>query len=249
MNSHAVIRQPVVSGRNPRPAETLPRHAAPTSSGLLKRVGALTYAISGLILLFSSPGLAQTSGAASDAQRHPVLVKISRAASRVETIASKFRQEKRTVMLSEPMISTGRLLYQKPDRLRWEITHPTHFGFIINGNRALRWKGEHAPGEAFLLEERPVIRRFANQLFAWIQADFSRISALYRIQVRLAAPPTLALHPRSESEKNMIDRIVIRYSPDSRHVETVEIHEHDGDLTSIRFTGARINLPLKKEQF
>lgn len=201
------------------------------------------------MLLFHNPGPAQALVPASTDPQHPALTKISRSAAKVETIVSDFKQEKHTAMLSDAMISTGRLFYQKPDRLRWEITHPTHFGFSINGERALLWKGEHTPAEVFQIEERPAINRFAQQLFAWIQADFSRIGNLYRIEVRTGKPVSVVLNPLAEAEKNMIARILIFFSLDSRHVETVEIREHDGDFTRIRFYNTRINVPLKKERF
>jgi outer membrane lipoprotein-sorting protein len=203
----------------------------------------------GLMIFVHNPCLAQEPVPTSAEVQHLIFQEISRAVSGVETIVSDFSQEKHVSMLKDTLISAGRLYYQKPDRLRWEITRPTYFGFIINGKRAIRWKGEHTPSEVFELDKSPAISRFVHQLFAWIKADFSRIRTLYRIRIRSTTPTALILNPLGEKEKKIINHILIVFSMDFRHVETFEIHEADGDFTRIRFLNTRINLSLKKELF
>ena len=68
-------------------------------------------------------------------------------------------------MLKEPVVSTGRFYYEKPDKLRWEFISPDPSGFLVNGKLAKQWKGKNNPPEAFDLQQNQVIRAYRRSDF------------------------------------------------------------------------------------
>ncbi|MBA4389736.1 MAG: hypothetical protein C0399_02210 [Syntrophus sp. (in: bacteria)] len=175
--------------------------------------------------------------------------RIEKTVSIINAVASEFRQERRLAMLKEPVVSSGRFYYEKPDKLRWEFISPDPSGFLVNGKFAKQWKGKNNPPEAFDLQQNPVIRLIVDQLMAWTKADFAWIEQRYVIFVVKENPIVLKLVPRSSKEKKYIDQILISFEADTHYTSAVDIIEKGGDSTHIRFLNMIINNSPQKELF
>ncbi|MEW6185024.1 MAG: outer membrane lipoprotein carrier protein LolA [Thermodesulfobacteriota bacterium] len=173
-----------------------------------------------------------------------VYSRIAASAEALRTVSSDFSQEKHLAMLKNPLISEGRFVYEKPDRLFWEFRRPAPAGFQVQGTKVKRWRGSLRQAETIALEEDPPVKAMVEQIFAWSRADFPWLEKRYTIQVREETPTLLKLTPLSPQEKKFIGFIQIAFSPDWAYVRSVEIHEKRGDFTSIVFSGARVNQPI-----
>jgi outer membrane lipoprotein-sorting protein len=178
-----------------------------------------------------------------------IFSRIKQAASSVQTLAGEFTQEKHLEILKNSPISKGRFFYKNPDCLRWEVYEPTSMGFIVNGDKGKRWKGQAGPMQAFDLKKEPVIQIITEQVFAWARADFDRLEAGYDITVLEENPVTLKLVPLSVTEKKYIDHIKLVFSSTENYVTTIEIHEAGGDYTQINFIDMTINKPIQEDIF
>jgi len=177
------------------------------------------------------------------------LEKIRSAMEGIETLSGDFIEEKRLVMLKEPVVLKGRFYYIRPDRLRWEHLTPEKQGFSVSNGRGSKWHQDISKAIPFELDSSPAIRRFVDQVLSWIRGDFSGTNEKYRIAVSSKSPVSVILIPISEGEKAFLDRILITFSSDLRHVQSVDIHEKDGDASRIRFTQVRINQVLEPGLF
>ncbi len=177
-----------------------------------------------------------------------VLARLQELAAGVNTLASDFVQEKHLAVFQEVLQSKGRLYFQRPDRLRWELTAPVASGFVLDGGRGRRWNSRSGEEEDFQLDREPVMKLVAEQLFAWAGGDFTRLRQQYRISVLNAAPVVLRLEPLAAAS-GFLDYLRVAFAADGRHVEVVEVHEKDGDFTRIRFIDTRLNLPLPADTF
>jgi outer membrane lipoprotein-sorting protein len=175
--------------------------------------------------------------------------RIEKAVSLINAVASEFRQERRLAMLKEPVVSTGRFYYEKPDKLRWEFISPEPSGFFVNGKVAKQWKGKDNISEAFDLQQNLLIRAIVDQLLAWTKADFGWVEQRYVISVAKEDPIALKLIPRSSKEKKYIDHILISFEAETNYANAVDIVEKSGDSIRIRFINMVINNSPKKELF
>ena len=174
---------------------------------------------------------------------------ISEGASTVQTLSSDFSQERVLSLLKEPLISSGRFAYEKPDRLYWEIVKPSPMGFVVQGNKAKRWSGGSGAAETVEIEQERMIKAIVEQVFAWARADFTWLEKRYRITLREESPYSLKLIPLSFQEKKFLAYITIVFSEDWTHVRSVELHEKGGDLTRLRFINTLLNPSLPKDLF
>jgi outer membrane lipoprotein-sorting protein len=207
------------------------------------------------VLSASSMVCAQEQPVAQEPPKEPLKDKagafalIEKTVSTVHAVASEFRQERRLAMLKEPVVSTGRFYYEKPDKLRWEFLSPDPSGFFVKGKLAKQWKGKNNPPEVFDLQQNPVIRLIIDQLLAWTKADFAWIEQRYIVSVVKEDPISLKLVPRSSQEKKYIDHILISFEAETHYANAVDIIEKGGDSTRIRFSNMIINNLPQKELF
>jgi outer membrane lipoprotein-sorting protein len=178
-----------------------------------------------------------------------IFSRIKQAASSVQTLASEFTQEKHLEILKNAPISKGRFFYKNPDCLRWEVYEPLSMGFIVNGDKGKRWRGQSGSLQSFDLKKEPVIQIITEQVFAWARADFDRLEAGYDITVLEENPVTLKLVPLSVTEKKYIDHIKLIFSSTEDYVSSIEIHEVNGDYTQINFIDMTINKPIQEDIF
>ena len=60
---------------------------------------------------------------------------ISRAAAQLRSMQCDFVQTKHVKMLNQNVVSTGKMYYQRSDKLRWEYVTPYKYSFILNGSK------------------------------------------------------------------------------------------------------------------
>src|SRR4030042_1069170 len=178
-----------------------------------------------------------------------IFSRIKQAASSVQTLAGGFTQEKHLEILKNSPISKGRFFYKNPDCLRWEVCEPLSMGFIVNGDKGKRWRGQSGSLQSFDLKKEPVIQIITEQVFAWARADFDRLEAGYDITVLEENPVTLKLVPLSVTGKKYIDHIKIIFSSTEDYVSSIEIHEAGGDYTQINFIDMTTNKPIQEDIF
>ncbi|PLX82979.1 MAG: outer membrane lipoprotein carrier protein LolA [Desulfuromonas sp.] len=196
-----------------------------------------------LILLLAGP-----AWAAPPPQDAPglerVLAGLEQAAAGVETLAADFVQEKRLEIFAEVLTSRGRFYFQRPDRLRWEVTEPVASGFALEGGKGRRWHERAGDAEEFAVSREPGMRLVAEQLLAWARVDLAWLAERYRIALLAEAPVTLELTPLATGARDYVDHLRIVFAADRRHVQSVEFFAGDGDVTRIRFVEAVVNGPL-----
>ncbi len=184
----------------------------------------------------------------------PVFQRLAVAAQQVKTLRSDFIQEKYLTIFNEKLISSGQFYYQKPDKLRWEILQPVGSGFVLDGDAGRRWHQRIAGSEAFKLDQDPAMALIAEQLFAWAKADIGWLQQHYKISVEQQQPVRLKLlPPKSDSSdgenRQFLAYLLITFNASDSFVETVEIHEIDGDYTRINFNNSTVNTELNKSIF
>lgn len=178
-----------------------------------------------------------------------ILTRLEKTAGEVKTLSSDFVQEKHLTMFSKTLVSKGRFNFRKPDQLRWELLSPVASGFVLSGAKGRRWHERTGRSENFDINQEPVMKLVAEQLFSWARADFTRMQQEYRIIVLSEAPVSLRLEPLSTVTAGFLDHLLITFSPEGTYVRSVEVHEKDQDFTRIKFINTAVNVPLKSGLF
>jgi outer membrane lipoprotein-sorting protein len=176
---------------------------------------------------------------------------LARLRSLTESIASlrcDFTQTTNIPLFAGSVVSTGRLLFQKPDSLVWEYAAPVPQGLVFSGGRGFRWEESKNSRSAFTTATDPVAGLIAAQMLAWIRFDRDWIESQYTIQIEEQSDLTLILTPKTADASAVLTSLAIRFADDGI-ARTVILKEAAGGSTVIRLHNVAINDPVGAEEF
>jgi len=171
------------------------------------------------------------------------------AAQGVETLQSDILQEKHLAMFAETLRSTGRFVFARPDKLRWEMLKPVASGFVLQGEAGTRWNALSKEVGAFNVSADPIMGMVSQQLLAWARVDLDWLNKRYGMELICAQPVILRLLPLDPGEAQMIESLRIEFAPDRSHVAEVVMYEQGGDHTRMIFSAVQVNAPLSSTAF
>ena len=88
-----------------------------------------------LILLFSLFCQLVSAAGLTAPRKQEIIGSINSAASAMKSMTCSFTQTKYLSLLSDKMVSEGKMYYRQPNRLRWEYTSPYQYLFVLNGTK------------------------------------------------------------------------------------------------------------------
>ena len=177
-----------------------------------------------------------TAGAAelTDARKQEVIARINSAVPRLHTMSCSFVQTKHLSLLSDKMVSEGRMYYSQPDRLRWEYTSPYKYLFIFNGNKV--YVGNDSRKDVIDTNTNKIFKEVARIMMSTVTgtalsnaADFDTEAAEEK------GSWVVTLVPRKKEMRRMFAKITMTFSKSASMISELSIYEKNGDRTDIKF--------------
>ena len=163
-------------------------------------------------------------------------------------LSADFAQTLRIEGFHTPMQSSGRVAIKKPGRLYWEYRTPQTEHIYVNGEHVAFYVPEH----------NQVIQSTLSQL-SESRAPLHLLQGATRLREHFelelvtrdgrpgsGALQRLGLRPKGkEPEATSTRRIVIDIDPKTHYIQTLVMHEANGNMTTIHFSNitANSNLP------
>lgn len=174
-----------------------------------------------------------------------LLEKIALANQESHSSQMTFLQEANTVFFADPIQSTGELRLVRPDKLRWEYTHPSRSGFIINGSKGLQWSEQFGSQEMTIAQLSPVLQVIASQMLLWLNLDEESLQQEFVITEQQSS---LKLIPKSLQMQEFLSSITLSFSKEYR-IEKIEVEETTGGKTLIKMSNMSINTVIADDTF
>ena len=213
----------------------------------IKRVKGLTLFLSIGLILYGSAFLSfQEAGAETQLTAAEVLEQLQAKAETLKSLQGDFEQRKFTRLLITPMESEGRLFWQPPGRLRWEVIHPAPLTLVAQGERILLLYPD--------LKKASLYRQpFGGGLLERITGatdDPEAFQRQYHIQVALVARGgsgrwiQMTMEPKSAKRARYFKRLEIKIDPNTWLPEEISIQESSNDWTVIYLSNLQENTEL-----
>jgi len=170
----------------------------------------------------------------------PSLQELAVQFGKVTTIQSRFTQENHLSLLTEPVTSEGKFVFQKnPSLLRWEYTKPFENGFLLAEEKSYRLeKGQKKEVKGTL------VSTIAFQMNTWLTLDINELKKKYNIA---QAENKLVFTPLSEGIQT-ISQITLYFTlEDLPRVTQIELAEPTGDKTVLYFKDTVLNKEIPAE--
>lgn len=146
----------------------------------------------------------------------------------VKSASGQFTERKTLHLVSQPLVSSGTLLYVAPDQVQKITVSPQWERLSLDGDMLTITGGGQGQSRTLSLESYPQVAAFVEGVRATLAGDQSALEHYYIVQ--LAGTPAnwqLLLAPREEKLRKLVRWI--RIWGDQDKIRTVETEEGDGD--------------------
>jgi outer membrane lipoprotein-sorting protein len=190
------------------------------------------------------------SAAAADALSLQQLSRrLSARGDKIQTLRAKFVQRKKLALFKTDVETKGRILYRRPDRLRWETFAPDRSLLIVRGDRAeLRVPGERP--RVINLNRSRTLGLLVEQMLVWLGArPATKLREGYDVAIEQQDQTTLLrLRPKDEALKKRIEAIRVWLGPELQ-IQKIQVQQSGRDQTVIDITEIEQNIKLRSDAF
>jgi len=183
-------------------------------------------------------------------ERTAFLAQVERKMSGARSFVADFEQKKKLSIFKATAVSSGFILFMRPDHLRWEIRKPFRSILIVSGNGVA--KIEFVAGEPRPLKlgrGRDAILIAMERIRSWFKGDFDREGKHYKVDVSRRPTPLIVLTPLDARLKKTLKAIEFTPTKDLAGMRQVTIRERGGDYTVLVFQRRVDNVTVPSNAF
>jgi len=173
---------------------------------------------------------------------------IAKASGSMTTLQCSFTQKKIISVLSESIISKGKLLYKKENKLCWEYSSPYLYIFAMNGDKVFI-KNEKSTSQ-FDTKSNAVFKEISLLLVNSISGVGLIDSRKFDVAFfENGSFIKMELTTKNKPLKSIMSTIILYFEKSTYLVHNIEMVEPSGDTTSIVFSDTVLNQPIDDEKF
>jgi len=176
-----------------------------------------------------------------------VQMEINKVASSIETIKSRFVQEKHLSFMTEAIVSEGLFRFKKENQLRWEYTQPFKYLILFNGDIIII-KDKNKTNQ-FDANSNAVFKQINDLMLGAIKGDLGKNKDFKMILKESDKQYLLTLNPQNEALKTYVSGVEIRFEKTDLSVSSIKMIEPTGDFTDIRFEDREFNTIIDESTF
>jgi outer membrane lipoprotein-sorting protein len=178
------------------------------------------------------------------------LEEIGRALAKAETVFTRFVQERHLSLFTEPLRTEGYLCFQKPGRLRWEITSPYKSILVSDGSGVAQFEWVDEKWKKLDIGLADALQNVITQIAGVMEGRYATQKRDYEVSLANGSEgPVVTLVPRREMMRKVMLAIEVHLAPDLRATRRVVLREKDSDLTDIRFSDQVVGLAFPARTF
>lgn len=203
--------------------------------------------LTAIVLITNVNTMRSQNGILSNTEVAVFLDVLAKRASEVTALSARFEQVKRMEMIKGELVSHGKFLYSKENKIAFMYEKPGKYSMIMNGSYM---KMVTASGTSTMnLSANPVMKQMQELITAVFTGELKE-SANYDIVFSMAADKINAsVKPKSARLQSVISIINIVFSKDSGDILEISVKEGSGGTTNYRFFEQTINQNIDNEIF
>ncbi len=124
------------------------------------------------------------------------------------SLQARFREERRTPVLKDPVVNEGKIWATLPDKIRREIAAPNPSTTVIDGKKMVIYYPRLHDAELYDLEKRPILKDPLKALTAGL--DFQQVYNYYNVEgTREGNVYRLTLTPKTSALKRVVKSVTV----------------------------------------
>jgi outer membrane lipoprotein-sorting protein len=211
-------------------------------------------AVVAVCLLSGSPlGAAETAPPGSQLQgeeRARIIQRLLERQRDVTTVRATVVQRKRHPLLQAEAVSEGTLLFQRPNRMRWEVEKPEHVILLMDGHTLLTYRPARKEAERRDLRDDFGTRAAVEFLTSGMSLALTDLEARFQVDLfREDGGVVLLLTPRSRWVAQAVASVAIHQREADAVPRRIVVVGRKGDRTETTLTDVSVNPQLPENPF
>ena len=192
------------------------------------------------VLLIAFCAISAMAAPMTAKQKQDVIGRINQAASGLKSMSCNFTQTKFLSLLSDKMVSHGKMYYKQPNKLRWEYTNPYQYLFIFNGAKV--YVGNKSRKDVIDTNTNKVFKEVARIMMSTVTGTALSNSSDFSIDVADGKTQwQITLVPKKKEMKKMFAKIVLFFNKPNLMISEINIYEKNNDRTNIKLNNIKTN--------
>ena len=165
---------------------------------------------------------------------------LTQAAASMQCMNCRFTQQKTMAMLTEPTVSEGLMVYNAPNKMRWEYTSPYAFALVVNGDKITKT----TDGNEEILDAKSgrMYQGIVSIIMSSATGQKLFDKSMFDVEIIDDGDFWRAdMKPKKNSMKRMFTMLTFYFSKNDNIINKVEMTEASGDVTTIQFYDMKIN--------
>ena len=184
----------------------------------------------------------------SPAEQNALIAKINKAAAEMKSMSCGFTQTKYISLLSDKMVSEGKMYYRQPDKLRWEYTSPYQYQFVFNGKKV--FMGNKTKKDVIDAQSNKIFREIARIMISTVTGKALSNTADFKIEVSdEKALWQVTLVPKKKELREMFSKIVLLFNKSNLMISEIDIYEKNNDRSNIKLKNISTNATINEALF
>ncbi len=171
----------------------------------------------------------------------------------MNTLAARFKQEKHFSFMDVPLVSQGFIVFESPEKIRFDITEPFQTTMLFDGKNIERYECVDNKWNSVQSTAGKSIILVMEQIGQWMQGKFSNQSRIFDLAIGPDEPNgyvILDLNPIPKEFRQYIEKIRIHVAnPPEYNITRIDIYEPEGDRFALIFEQEIINGKLPDNCF
>lgn len=186
-----------------------------------------------LLVVLLSPAMNGQAAGLTDKQKTDIINNINAKAASLKTMSCSFVQTKHLSLLSDKMVSDGKMYFKQPDKLRWEYTTPYSYMFIFNNTKV--YVGGNKRSSVIDTNTNKMFREVARIMMNTVTGKVLSNASDFVVDVENNGTVwTVVLIPRKKDLKQMFPKIVLTFAKSNYMISEIDMYEKNGDRTNIK---------------
>lgn len=204
--------------------------------------------ISTILFLLLICSVTSLAAAMTQQQKQDVITRINKAAAGLKSMNCSFTQTKYLSLLSDKMVSEGKMSYKQSNKLRWEYTSPYQYLFIFNGTKV--YVGNKSRKDVIDTQTNKVFKEVARIMMSTVTGTALSNSSDFSIDVADGKSVwKVTLTPKKKEMRKMFTKIELSFNKSNLMIAEINIYEKNNDRTNIRLKNISTNATINESLF
>ncbi len=195
--------------------------------------------------LFLNVCLGQTK--LSEKEQQIFKAKVEETANKITSITSDFKQSKYLEMLSEPIVSEGKLAFQSPDKILWHYTTPKAYKVIFKDE--MLYVDTEGKKDEIKLSSNKIFRSFNTLIVNSIKGDMFDENQFQISYFKISEGYFIKFIPKDKKMKRFVAAFELTFTQNTGEVTQIKLLEPNNDYTLISFSNRKTNVDIPMGTF